>query len=112
MATLPVGLVNCFPVPEKCCSEFLFSLSMNLFLQGVLLPAQPVSAELPRAARRDDPTAHLHGVPKQLPVDPRPDGRRILVLMHARESLLRHTFILLLFMAPPVGSIKYNMFEC
>ena len=51
-------------------------------LQAVLLPAQPLPAQLPRAARGDDPPAHLHGVPKQLPVDPGPDRGRVLVLSY------------------------------
>lgn len=44
---------------------------------GLLLPAQPLSAQHPRAARRDPPPPHLHGVPQQLPLAPGPHRRRI-----------------------------------
>ena len=44
---------------------------------GLLLAAQPVPAQHPRAARGDAQAAHLHGVPKQLPVVAGPHRGRI-----------------------------------
>ena len=42
---------------------------------GLLLPAQPLPPEHQGAARRDPQAAHLHGVPQQLPLAPRPYRR-------------------------------------
>ena len=58
----------------------IFVLVIKIFLlpgPAVLLAAQPVPADDPRAARRDAAAAHLHGVPQLLPLDPRPLRQRV-----------------------------------
>ena len=45
-----------------------------------LQPAQPLPLDNQRAAWRDPEAAHVHGVPQQLPLDPRPHWRRIQLL--------------------------------
>ena len=58
----------------------IFVLVLKIFLlpgPAVLLAAQPVPADDPRAARRDAAAAHLHGVPQLLPLDPRPLRQRV-----------------------------------
>ena len=62
----------------------IFVLVLKIFLlpgPAVLLAAQPVPADDPRAARRDAAAAHLHGVPQLLPLDPRPHRQRLQLLV-------------------------------
>ena len=47
---------------------------------AILLPAKPMPNHVQGAAGGDAQAVHLHGVPKQLPLDPGPHRRRILVL--------------------------------
>ena len=44
---------------------------------ALLLPAQPLPPEYSGAAWHHPPAAHLHGVPQQLSLDPRPHRRWI-----------------------------------
>lgn len=45
---------------------------------ALLLPAQPLPSDHQGTPWTDRQTVHLHGVPQQLPLDPRPHGRRLL----------------------------------
>ena len=46
---------------------------------ALLLAAKRLPPQHQRASRRNSSTVHLHGVPQQLPLDPRPHRRRILI---------------------------------
>ena len=71
----------------------IFVLVLKIFLlpgPAVLLAAQPVPADDPRAARRDAAAAHLHGVPQLLPLDPWPHRQRLQLLVPHLPHLPLH----------------------
>ena len=60
---------------------------------ALLLPPQLLPTEYSRAPRRDPEAAHVHGVPQQLPLDPRPHWRRIQLLSQTRRGDKRRCMI-------------------
>merc|ERR550532_410495 len=50
---------------------------------AILLSSQRVPADHKGAARGDTETAHLHGVPQLLPLDPRPHRQRVQLQVNA-----------------------------
>jgi hypothetical protein len=59
----------------------------------LLLAAQRLPAQHPRASRRNSPPLHLHGMPQQLSLDSRPHWRRIFI-----QEINYRFFVLLLFL--------------
>ena len=53
---------------------------------ALLLAAELLPAEHAGVAGGDAASSHLHGVPQQLPLDPRPHGRRLQLLVRSSHS--------------------------
>ena len=66
-------VAKCLPTHHKVI--YIQQLAREHVLWGfiTILFSFPFKMEQQRTARRDSPSSHLHGVPQQLPVDPRPN---------------------------------------
>ena len=81
---------------------------------ALLLLAQLVPAEHQGTAGRDPEAAPLHGVPQQLPLDPRPHRRRFQLLSQMRRKDKRRCmiyfkiviYVMLVFLSLTVKSVQ------
>ena len=81
---------------------------------ALLLPSQLLPTEHPGTARGNSEASHVHGMPQQLPLDPRPHRRRFQLLSQMRRKDKRRCmiyfkiviYVMLVFLSLTVKSVQ------